>query len=813
MVRRRKTKDAKEMKRVLDKQKMQGTGLLASGASTSKLETLTREGNVVYLDFAKKQVDELQKLNKAIGDGLGDKGELSKTLKEIKSTFKAGAITEKVMGLQPKGKPGDIAPPTGLKDFFTLRGFLDKTNILKRGHTESGFGRGLDKILGNREQKGLQADAEKKDYEERKQQYIADRKATQGTTFGNEKSFGKTFDESEKIQKEMVKNEDSIKGLKERGMKEGQIKRGGFYEKKESLEKNLAKIDPRFSESFGGVDSKSADPNKPKITKAADDTDRNSTKKKSADIKPIKVESTDSKIKADPDKPKITKAADADDPNSTKKRSNKIKKAEDTDDSELPSNVINFPGKKKDTKSSGLGSADMTEADMENQKKMDEQTELLKQIAENTSPNLKPNDAQPPKEGGGDGGGGGKGFLSKIGESLGKAAKTLLALSAALYITAKAFQEFGKVSWGDVGKGLVAMGALVLSTKFLKENDSWKSLLALGASFYIVSKAFQNFAEVSWSDVGKGLVALGGVVLAAIAIDKVKGNMIAGAAALGILGLVLYGVGAAFKTFSELDWETVGKGIVAIGALGVVGALAGTAAPLIAAGAGALGLMGAALYIIGEAMQAVGKGFSEMNEGLDKLSSLDGEKLLKTAAGIAAVGLAMAAFGAGQAVSGVGNLVGGFLGAITPGGSPVDQLIKIGESGEGVQKAGSGLTSVGSAMKEFAKVDKKSMEAVNEFPWMKATALAMAGGKMSVVQGGTTVSAGKISSSEPQTGNKVASASAESDLAKNAKPAAANTNVVAPTTISSTSSNTYAMKPPVRNPDAGMQNHLAKKYA
>jgi len=808
------------MKQVLDKQKVQGTGVMASsGASTSKLESLTRESNVVYLDFAKKQVDELQKLNKAIGDGLGDKGELSKTLKEIKSTFKAGAVTEKVMGLQPKGKPGDLPPPTGMKDFFTLRGFLDKTSILKRGHDQTYLGGLADKALAGREQKGLKAEAEKKDYEERKQQYIADRKATQGTTFGSEKSFAKAFDESEKLQKEIVKNEQSIKGLQERGFKEGQIKRGGFFEKKESLEKDLAKTDTRFSESFGGIkkedpkkDVKVADPKKPKVVKAADEDDANSTKKKSADIKPIKVESTDSKIKADPNKPKITKAADADDPNSTKKRSNKIKKAEDTDDSELPSNVINFPGKKKDTKSSGLGSADMTEADMENQKKMDEQTELLKQIAENTSPNLKPNDAQPPKEGGGDGGGGGKGFLSKIGESLGKAAKTLLALSAALYITAKAFQEFGKVSWGDVGKGLVAMGALVLSTKFLKENDSWKSLLALGASFYIVSKAFQNFAEVSWGDVGKGLVALGGVVLAAIAIDKVKGNMIAGAAALGILGLVLWGVGAAFKTFSELDWETVGKGIVAIGALGVVGAIAGTAAPLIAAGAGALGLMGAALYIVGEAMQAVGKGFSEMNEGLDKLSNLDGEKLLKVAAGIGAVGLAMAAFGAGQAVAGVGNLVSGFLGAITPGGSPVDQLIKIGESGEGVQKAGSGLTSVGSAMKEFAKVDKNSMEAVNAFPWMKATALAMAGGKMSVVQGGTTVSAGKISSSEPQTGNKVAAQSADSEMAKNAKSSQSSTVIAPMSSVNNNSSSTYAIKPPVRNPNQGVQNQMQKRY-
>jgi hypothetical protein len=84
MVRRRKAKDAKQMKQVLDKQKVQGASPLANGASTSKLETLTRDGNVVYLDFAKKQIEQLDKLNKTVSDSLGDKGELSKTLKEIK---------------------------------------------------------------------------------------------------------------------------------------------------------------------------------------------------------------------------------------------------------------------------------------------------------------------------------------------------------------------------------------------------------------------------------------------------------------------------------------------------------------------------------------------------------------------------------------------------------------------------------------------------------------------------------------------------------------------------------------------------------
>ena len=397
------------MKQILDKQKVQGTNALG-GSGTSRLESLSREGNVVYVDFANKQIIELQKLNKTIGEGLGDKGELSKQLKKLKTTLdsgsKPGAITQKVMGMAQTGKPGDIAPPTGLKDFFTLRGFLDKTNILKRGHSDTAVGRGIDKMLGNREQKGLQADAEKKDYAERKQQYVKDRIATKGSTFGDEKSFGKTFDKSEKIQKEILKNEEEVKGLKDRGFKEGQIKRGGFYAKNQTLEKELAKIDPRFSESFGGVDSKSADPNKPKITKAADDTDRNSTKKKSADIKPIKVESTDSKIKADPNKPKVVKAANNDDPNSTVIRSTDVKKvkAEKIADAELPANVLKFPGKTKE--SSGLGAADMTEADVENQRMMQEQTDLLKTIAENTGGKIKkdalsPNKEQPKSEGGG----------------------------------------------------------------------------------------------------------------------------------------------------------------------------------------------------------------------------------------------------------------------------------------------------------------------------------------------------------------------------------------------------------------------------
>jgi hypothetical protein len=61
---------------------------------------------------------------------------------------------------------------------------------------------------------------------------------------------------------------------------------------------------------------------------------------------------------------------------------------------------------------------------------------------------------------------------------------------------------------------------------------------------------------------------------------------------------------------------------------------------------------------------------------------------------------------------------------------------------------------------------------------------------------------------EPQTGNKVAASSSDArSLRDNMNKASGETNVVAPTTVNNSSSNTYAMKPPVRNPDSGIQGY------
>jgi hypothetical protein len=65
---------------------------------------------------------------------------------------------------------------------------------------------------------------------------------------------------------------------------------------------------------------------------------------------------------------------------------------------------------------------------------------------------------------------------------------------------------------------------------------------------------------------------------------------------------------------------------------------------------------------------------------------------------------------------------------------------------------------------------------------------------------------------EPQTGNKVAAQSADSEMAKNA-PTSSSSTVIAPmSSVNNNSSSTYAIKPPVRNPNQGVQNQMQKRY-
>jgi len=446
------------------------------------------------------------------------------------------------------------------------------------------------------------------------------------------------------------------------------------------------------------------------------------------------------------------------------------------------------------------------EQSIEDARLMGEQTALLEKIESNTrgaSPDQKAKPKEDEKSSGGLLGGllgGGKG--SAILKGLKDFGIGLVLVAGSLWVAAKAFQEFSEVEWGGVMKGMVALGAMVAAAVVLrKASGSLKEvgvgLIAMSGALFITAKALQQFADVNWSDIGKGLIALGGLVLAAMALDKVKGQIIMGGLALGVLALSLYGISQAFQTFGDLSWESIGKGMAAVAGIGVIGAIAGSAAPLLLAGGAALGVLGAGLYIVGQAMQAVGEGFDKMTAGMEKLAQLDGGNLLAVAAGLAALGPAMAVFAAGSVVAGIGNLVTGFLTAVSGQKSPIDQLKEIGNAGEGINKAGSGMQRLGSGMKAFSEVKPETLKQLNDFPWEKVTKFVAAGGSMQA-------DSAKVYNASKQ--------NADEQAKQEGTKTAGNTTVVNAPVNNNTTQN-QMIKSPIRNQESTQSRYIGNRFA
>jgi hypothetical protein len=418
------------------------------------------------------------------------------------------------------------------------------------------------------------------------------------------------------------------------------------------------------------------------------------------------------------------------------------------------------------------------ETELENNRMMGSQTNLLEKIEENTRGDAASQKAKVAS--GGEGGGGG--IMAGIGAGL-------KALGGGIAGLGKGIGSGIQGLLTGIAKGIGSFG----NAKVLKGAAT---MVVLAGALYITGKALQGFNEVEWGSVAKGGLALLGLAGIAMLLGKSSASMLIGSAALVILAGALWITGDAMQKFQGLDWETIGKGLLAVAGLGVIGAIAGTAAPLIIAGAVALGLMGGALWVIGEAMQAVGKGFSDMTDGLERIGKMDGSNLLDVAKGVAALGLAMAAFGAGQAVAGVGNLVGRLLTIGTD--SPVEQLIKIGQNGEGVMKAAMGLDKLSGAMVAFGKIPKGGMDAVNDFPWLKATAFVAAGGAMQV--DGTKVANASKMNADTSAEVKGQNAKGGGTVAVNA-PVTNNSNV------------TQVTRPAIRNPESSASGWLRSKFA
>jgi hypothetical protein len=385
---------------------------------------------------------------------------------------------------------------------------------------------------------------------------------------------------------------------------------------------------------------------------------------------------------------------------------------------------------------------DVSEADAEETKRENENNEFLKTIADNTTA-LKPASERGKPEAPAQSGG----LLSGLA--------------------------------GGAGKALEGMKSFGIG------------LVAIAAGLWVASKALENFGNIEWESIGKGMVALGGLVASALLLDKVKGEIIKGAAVLGILALATWGIGEVFKGFAELEWESIGKGFAMIAGLGVIAAIMGAAAPLLFLGAAALGAIGLALIPFAAAMAIAAPGMDSFASMMERLSSVDAANIALLGPALVSLAAGMIAFGGAGAVAGVTNLVGGLLSKVSGQKSPVDQIIALGEHGVNIEKAGIGVEKLGDGLKMFSSVDPDKIKAIAALPVEKIAAMGAAMGSANQVYDKSGANAGAAAA--PSGGGN-------------------NSAVIAPTTNNISKTN-QLVQLPIRNQEQSMNRYLRSKFA
>ena len=288
---------------------------------------------------------------------------------------------------------------------------------------------------------------------------------------------------------------------------------------------------------------------------------------------------------------------------------------------------------------------------------------------------------------------------------------SLIALAESCKIMGDSVAKFGEMNWDEIGKGLVGMGGalveLVAAVSILNKFGGGKSILgSLGLliavrSLSTLADALEQFGEINWDVIGRGLVAMGGALAEVGGVITIVGK-IAGFSSLfaaGAIFIVVKGLddlAVSLQMFGDMEWDTIVRGLVGMGgALVEVGAVVGLLGKL----AGFSGILGAGALLI--AIQGLG----DLAIALEVFGTMEWETIGR---GLVGMGGALAEVavvtGLLGGITGLGGVLGAgaLLIAIQGLGDLADAFKKFGEMDW--DEIGKGLVGMGGALTEVSVI-------------------------------------------------------------------------------------------------------------
>lgn len=150
----------------------------------------------------------------------------------------------------------------------------------------------------------------------------------------------------------------------------------------------------------------------------------------------------------------------------------------------------------------------------------------------------------------------------------------IVILTAAMKVLASACKDFGQMEWSEIGKGLAGIGGLLaelavftnLAGNAKHVMSTGVALIAIGAAMKIFASAVKDFGQLQWDEIGRGLTAMGGALAeVAIAVNLMPKNMIGIGTGLVIVGGALEIIANCMSKFGDMQWEEIGRGLTVMG--------------------------------------------------------------------------------------------------------------------------------------------------------------------------------------------------------------------------------------------------------
>jgi hypothetical protein len=258
-------------------------------------------------------------------------------------------------------------------------------------------------------------------------------------------------------------------------------------------------------------------------------------------------------------------------------------------------------------------------------------------------------------------------------------------------------QPLGKGGGG--GPGAMGQSAGSQATNMLKGAAA---ILILSAALFVFAKALQEFDKLQngWGTLALAAVSLGVLAIGLFAISKIPSqNVLMGALAIAALGVALIPFAYAMSLLGETGVTTMIGAAIALGLFGLAAAVMGAALVPILLGSVAILALSGAIAVFGLAMGVAAPGFEAFISAFERLPNLIGPMLL--------LGPALLGMAAGIAVLTI-SLLGFGLSWLVGGWAFEDMAESIGALGN------ADLSGLGTAVQAINSVDMNKLEALRD---------------------------------------------------------------------------------------------------